>query len=217
MAARAAIDGGVIYLDDGAGSNNYLGDGGDDFYLGGLLEAAWCLTNIAAGEPEETKSLLPALPLLIAHLGEKSPTLVAEQCGWAIGNVAGEGAELRSTLLAQGALWPLARLMLSNKGSAARTAAWALSNLIKQALLKKTLTRHEDTVPMMIKFDRCRCHALAVPSTTGSRRSLQTPEQRRSTTSAQACSNRWGGLQPAPHVAEPPGGRWLSAELAAWP
>ncbi|WVZ53651.1 hypothetical protein U9M48_004560 [Paspalum notatum var. saurae] len=131
MAARAAIDGGVIYLDDGAGSNNYLGDGGDDFYLGGLLEAAWCLTNIAAGEPEETKSLLPALPLLIAHLGEKSPTLVAEQCGWAIGNVAGEGAELRSTLLAQGALWPLARLMLSNKGSAARTAAWALSNLIK--------------------------------------------------------------------------------------
>lgn len=34
-----------------------------------LLEAAWCLTNIAAGEPEETRSLLPALPLLIAHLG----------------------------------------------------------------------------------------------------------------------------------------------------
>ncbi|CAD6239709.1 unnamed protein product [Miscanthus lutarioriparius] len=67
-----------------------------------LLEAAWCLTNIAAGEPEETKSLLPALPLLIAHLGEKSTTLVAEQCAWAIGNVAGEGAELRSTLLAQG-------------------------------------------------------------------------------------------------------------------
>ena len=37
----------------------------------------------------------------------------------------------------------------------------------QQALLKKTLTRHEDTVPMsqwehsdFIKFDRCRCHAL---------------------------------------------------------
>jgi hypothetical protein len=36
-----------------------------------LLEAAWCLTNIAAGKPEETKALLPALPLLIAHLGGK--------------------------------------------------------------------------------------------------------------------------------------------------
>jgi hypothetical protein len=62
---------------------------------------------------------------------EKSSTLVAEQCAWAIGNVAGEGADLRSTLIAQGALRPLARLMLSNKGSTSRTAAWALSNLIK--------------------------------------------------------------------------------------
>lgn len=34
-----------------------------------LLEAAWCLTNIAAGGHEETRSLLPALPLLVAHLG----------------------------------------------------------------------------------------------------------------------------------------------------
>ncbi|KAJ0983913.1 hypothetical protein J5N97_002269 [Dioscorea zingiberensis] len=96
-----------------------------------LLEAAWCLTNIVAGELEETKSLLPALPLLIAHLGEKSSLPVAEQCAWALGNVAGEGEEMRSVLLAQGALLPLARLMLSNKSSTARTAAWALSNMIK--------------------------------------------------------------------------------------
>jgi Armadillo/beta-catenin-like repeat len=56
---------------------------------------------------------------------------VAEQCAWALGNIAGEDMELRSILFAQGALLPLSRLMLSNKGSAARTAAWALSNLIK--------------------------------------------------------------------------------------
>ncbi|KAF7145899.1 hypothetical protein RHSIM_Rhsim04G0149800 [Rhododendron simsii] len=97
-----------------------------------LLEAAWCLTNIAAGKPEETKALLPALPLLIAHLGEKSSMPVAEQCAWALGNVAGEGKELREVLLSQGALPPLARMMLPNKGSTVRTAAWALSNLIKQ-------------------------------------------------------------------------------------
>uniref|UniRef100_A0A1D1XP33 Importin subunit alpha n=2 Tax=Anthurium amnicola TaxID=1678845 RepID=A0A1D1XP33_9ARAE len=96
-----------------------------------LLEAAWCLTNIAAGEPEQTRSLLPALPLLIAHLGEKSSVPVAEQCAWALGNVAGEGEDLRNTLLAQGVLFPLARMMMSNKGSTARTAAWTLSNLIK--------------------------------------------------------------------------------------
>lgn len=34
-----------------------------------LLEATWCLTNIAAGEPAQTRALLPVLPLLIAHLG----------------------------------------------------------------------------------------------------------------------------------------------------
>ncbi|XP_017242716.1 importin subunit alpha-9 isoform X1 [Daucus carota subsp. sativus] len=96
-----------------------------------LLEAAWCLTNIAAGRPEETKALLPALPLLVAHLGEKSSLPVAEQCAWALGNVAGEGVELRNVLLSQGALPPLARMMLPDKGSAVRTAAWALSNLIK--------------------------------------------------------------------------------------
>ncbi|KAF3442880.1 hypothetical protein FNV43_RR16798 [Rhamnella rubrinervis] len=96
-----------------------------------LLEAAWCLTNIAAGKPDETKALLPALPLLIAHIGEKSSLPVAEQCAWALGNVAGEGEELRNVLLSQGALPSLARMMLPNKGSTVRTAAWALSNLIK--------------------------------------------------------------------------------------
>ncbi|KAL3531909.1 hypothetical protein ACH5RR_005430 [Cinchona calisaya] len=96
-----------------------------------LLEAAWCMTNIATGKPEETKALLPALPLLIAHLGEKSSLPVAEQCAWAVGNVAGEGEDLRNILLSQGALPPLARMMLPNKGSTVRTAAWALSNLIK--------------------------------------------------------------------------------------
>ncbi|XP_078435023.1 importin subunit alpha-9 isoform X2 [Wolffia australiana] len=96
-----------------------------------LLEAAWCLTNIAAGGPEQTRSLLPALPLLIAHLGEKSLVPVAEQCAWALGNVCGEGDDLRDILFSQGALLPLARMLMSDKGSTARTAAWALSNFIK--------------------------------------------------------------------------------------
>ncbi|XP_042015853.1 importin subunit alpha-9-like isoform X2 [Salvia splendens] len=62
---------------------------------------------------------------------KKSSLPVAEQCAWALGNVAGEGEELRDVLLSQGALQPLARMMLPNKGSTVRTAAWALSNLIK--------------------------------------------------------------------------------------
>ena len=65
------------------------------------------------------------------NFAEKSSLPVAEQCAWALGNVAGEGEELRNVLLSQGALPPLARMMLPNKGSTVRTAAWALSNLIK--------------------------------------------------------------------------------------
>lgn len=64
---------------------------------------------------------------------------VAEQCAWALGNVAGEGEDLRNVLLAQGALLPLARLMMSNKGSTAKTAAWALSNLIKVLLFENLI------------------------------------------------------------------------------
>ncbi|XVE54504.1 hypothetical protein DITRI_Ditri03aG0087100 [Diplodiscus trichospermus] len=52
-------------------------------------------------------------------------------CAWALGNVVGEGEELRNVLLSQGALPPLARMMLPNKGSTVRTVAWALSNFIK--------------------------------------------------------------------------------------
>lgn len=89
-----------------------------------------------------TESYLFMIPCSVADLFsltcfymlEKSSVPVAEQCAWALGNVAGEGDELRNILLAQGALLPLARLMMSDKGSTARTASWALSNLIKVIL-----------------------------------------------------------------------------------
>lgn len=96
-----------------------------------LFEAAWCLTNIASGDPEQTRAVEPALPLLILHLGEKNPAQVVEQCAWAIGNVAGEAEDLRNLLLLQGALPALARNLFSPSITLARTAAWALSNLIK--------------------------------------------------------------------------------------
>ncbi|KAL1541285.1 Importin subunit alpha-9, variant 2 [Salvia divinorum] len=105
-----------------------------------LLETAWCLTNIAAGKPEETKALLPALPLLIAHMGEKSSLPVAEQCAWALGNVAGEGEELRDVLLSQGALQPLARMMLPNKGSTGH--AKAATELIRIDGVLDAILRH---------------------------------------------------------------------------
>lgn len=69
--------------------------------------------------------------MLTSLYSEKSSAPVAEQCAWAIGNVAGEGEDLRNVLLSQGALPSLARMIFPDKGSTVRTAAWALSNLIK--------------------------------------------------------------------------------------
>ncbi|GJN37421.1 hypothetical protein PR202_gb26374 [Eleusine coracana subsp. coracana] len=102
-----------------------------------VLRALRRLLSQSEVPPVEAAIKAGVVPLLVQYLSfgssdeQKSSTLVAEQCAWAIGNVAGEGSELRNKLLSQGALLPLARLMLSNKGSTARTAAWALSNLIK--------------------------------------------------------------------------------------
>jgi importin subunit alpha-1 len=59
---------------------------------------------------------------------------VAEQCAWALGNLAGEGQELRDVLLANGALGPLSARVVEppHPGSTLKqTAAWALSNLLK--------------------------------------------------------------------------------------
>ncbi|KAL3536302.1 hypothetical protein ACH5RR_004763 [Cinchona calisaya] len=83
---------------------------------GGIPLLVQCLSF---GSPEEQVQV------------KKSSLRAAEQCAWAAGNVAGEGEELKYILLSQGALLPLARMMLPNKGSTVRTAAWALSNLIK--------------------------------------------------------------------------------------
>ncbi|CAL5336480.1 unnamed protein product [Camellia sinensis] len=69
----------VVSLERNISTFAYSMDFGDSIFLDmvglltewtvSLLEAAWCFTNIAAGKPEETKALLTALPLLIAHLG----------------------------------------------------------------------------------------------------------------------------------------------------
>lgn len=108
------------------------------------LEATWVLTNIAAAHHDAAAAVMPAAPALIAHLSGQAGCQLARECAWTIGNLAGDCQEFRDTLVANGALQPLARLtiapVVSSSGSTggstkasdvAATGAWALSNLIR--------------------------------------------------------------------------------------
>lgn len=102
------------------------------------LEAAWVLTNIASGKHEETMYVVEcqAVPVFIAFLRHERWE-IREQCIWALGNIAGDGIELRNYVLTQNIMSPLLENIeycLSNDGTPATTlatAAWLLSNLCR--------------------------------------------------------------------------------------
>lgn len=50
-----------------------------------ILEAAWCLTNMAAAEHEVARAIMGAAPLLIALLGGGWGARIAGQSAWALG------------------------------------------------------------------------------------------------------------------------------------
>ncbi|OWY98470.1 Importin subunit alpha [Phytophthora megakarya] len=94
-------------------------------------EILWCLTNIASGQYEHTKLVLPAVPRLLQFL-EGSNHSLAEHAAWVLGNIAADCEEFRQQLIANGAVLPLVK-MLSNPSEKelAKTSAWALSNLAR--------------------------------------------------------------------------------------
>lgn len=60
------------------------------------FEAAWVLTNICSGTSEQTQEVVncKAVPLLIRLLSSKDEEL-AEQCVWALGNIAADSTRCR--------------------------------------------------------------------------------------------------------------------------
>jgi importin subunit alpha-6/7 len=143
-----------------------------------IYEAAWCLTNLAAGSSKKAVDvILPAAPLLISLIKcEESSSggtwgrEVAEQCAWAIGNLAGDVHEAYDydyqsdteknavrVLISYGAVNALSQMIVSSAQALKETqqqqhqeqdtatyndttiitcgvtAAWALSNVIKQS------------------------------------------------------------------------------------
>lgn len=50
-----------------------------------IFEAAWAVTNLAAGPQQCVEAILPAAPLLILLLRTNSSSHIAEQSAWALG------------------------------------------------------------------------------------------------------------------------------------
>ncbi|KAJ0391627.1 hypothetical protein ATCC90586_011734 [Pythium insidiosum] len=94
-------------------------------------EVLWCLTNIASGQYEHTKLVLPAVPRLLQFLEGANHTL-AEHAAWVLGNIAADCDEFRQQLIRNGAVLPLTK-PLTRPGDAelAKNCAWALSNLAR--------------------------------------------------------------------------------------
>lgn len=102
------------------------------------FEAAWVLTNIASGEPEHTMTVVQAhaVPVFIQLMRHHNVD-IRDQCIWALGNIAGDGARLRDYVLQENIMSPLLENLvfaLDNGAqpiTAIRNGAWTISNLCR--------------------------------------------------------------------------------------
>jgi len=95
------------------------------------FEAAWALTNIASTDRTKLIVECGAVPFLVQQFASINPD-VREQCAWCLGNVAGDGADLRDVVLACGGLNSLL-LNISQPAtlSLLRNCTWSLSNFCR--------------------------------------------------------------------------------------
>ncbi len=108
------------------------------------VEAAWCLSNLAAGSNSATEAVAVVLPHLVPLLGAPSPLLV-EHAAWVVGNLATSRVS-RQRLVDSGAVPPLCSAVLAGVQADVARASAAAAGGVPAQQSQQEATLHQQRV-----------------------------------------------------------------------